>query len=196
MISNYKDAKHGEKAKEDDNESFTCMKEISCLCGKWKWRPDKFLPPFRICSRTEWQCCFPPGGHSICKWELGERWKTLHFKFCWQFWVLELQNFSPFIVAINPLFAFSQMHAFSSSPSTPCFPYKSWACPRCPCHDRDPSLKTYSRWKKESSSWDPHIYMIHDHWLGYSPIWSPWDVHDPNFNLQLCESWGHCRRST
>ena len=32
--------------------------------------------------------------------------------------------------------------------------------------------------------------------LRYSPIWSPCEVHDPNFNLQLCESWGHCLRST
>ena len=32
--------------------------------------------------------------------------------------------------------------------------------------------------------------------LEYSPIWSPWEVHEPNFNLQLCESWGHCLRST
>ena len=91
------------------------MKEISCLCGKWKWRPDKFPPPFRICSRTEWQCCFPPGGHSIYKWELGERWKTLHFKFCWQF--LELKNFCrstflPNIVAINPLFVFLKCMLF------------------------------------------------------------------------------------
>ena len=32
--------------------------------------------------------------------------------------------------------------------------------------------------------------------LKYSPIWSPCEVQEPNFNLQLCESWGHCLRST
>ena len=32
--------------------------------------------------------------------------------------------------------------------------------------------------------------------LKYSPIWSPCEVQEPNFNLQLWESWGHCLRST